>query len=151
MVKIRIKVEHQAEIGRFWRNWMDESIQFPGSEFGLDGELEIRSTFDQVRGIIWACARKQNCRQMSGLRNYEKNLFKSTGLRKLDWKQTEPNAFSSSSFITIQKVQYWFFLEVYYYSMHMESKKHSNVERDSGLFNYYRFTISWKQVCENNK
>jgi hypothetical protein len=27
---------------------MDESIQFPGSEFGLDGELEIRSTFDQV-------------------------------------------------------------------------------------------------------
>jgi len=24
----------------------------------------------------------------------------------------------------------------------MESKKHSNVERDSGLFNYYRFTIS---------
>lgn len=27
---------------------MDESIQFPGSEFGLDVELEIRSTFDQV-------------------------------------------------------------------------------------------------------
>ena len=24
------------------------SIQFPGSEFGLDGELEIRSTFDKV-------------------------------------------------------------------------------------------------------